>query len=112
MSDALGVSPSGSIGLQEHVGCSEEFINGLEYSQVAGLIIGMIALGFSVDRVGRRLGSILTASVMLIGGISSTSIICFPVALSEARIGVLCDGCHPIQPSSAWKWAFCTRPRP
>ncbi|KAK9856439.1 hypothetical protein WJX84_007586 [Apatococcus fuscideae] len=56
----------------EHVGCSEEFINGLEYSQVAGLIIGMIALGFSVDRVGRRLGSILTASVMLIGGILLT----------------------------------------
>ena len=60
--------------MQDHQGCSQEFINGLEYSQVAGLIIGMIALGFSIDRIGRRMGTILTASVMVIGAFAANSL--------------------------------------
>ena len=84
-----------AMGLQDYKGCSEEFINGLEYSQVAGLIIGMIALGFSIDRIGRRLGSILTASVMLIGEAPSA-----PVTAADALIG----GWRRIQ---AW-WYTCT----
>ena len=35
--------------------------------QVAGLFMGMVAVGFSVDRVGRKWGSISTAAIMFIG---------------------------------------------
>ncbi|KAK9807684.1 hypothetical protein WJX72_006095 [[Myrmecia] bisecta] len=53
-------------------GCSQTFLNALNYSQVSGLILGMVALGFTVDRIGRRWGSICTASVMFVGGILLT----------------------------------------
>ena len=35
--------------------------------QVAGLFVGMVSLGFAVDRIGRKIGSIFTAVVMIIG---------------------------------------------
>ena len=35
--------------------------------QVAGLFVGMVSLGFAVDRIGRKTGSIFTAVVMIIG---------------------------------------------
>jgi len=37
--------------------------------QVAGIIAGQITLGFLADRIGRKWGSVTTASLMLIGGI-------------------------------------------
>jgi len=37
--------------------------------QVAGIIAGQITLGILADRIGRKWGSVTTASLMLIGGI-------------------------------------------
>lgn len=37
--------------------------------QVAGIIAGQITLGFLADRIGRKWGSVTTASLMLLGGI-------------------------------------------
>jgi MFS family permease len=41
--------------------------------QIAGIMAGMIFLGFFADRLGRKLGSIITASIMLLGGIMLTA---------------------------------------
>ncbi|KAA6426474.1 MAG: proton phosphate symporter [Trebouxia sp. A1-2] len=49
--------------------CSSGLINSLTYTQVAGIIAGQITLGFLADRIGRKWGSVTTASLMLIGGI-------------------------------------------
>ena len=53
--------------VQDNVGCSATFLESLNYSQVAGLFLGMVVVGFSVDRIGRRWGSIVTACIMLVG---------------------------------------------
>lgn len=53
------------------MGCSESFLHALNYSQVAGLCAGMIALGLIVDRIGRKWGSVSTALIMFVGGASS-----------------------------------------
>ncbi len=53
--------------VQENVGCSQTFLASLSYSQVAGLFLGMVVVGFTVDRIGRRAGSIFTALIMTIG---------------------------------------------
>ena len=37
--------------------------------QVGGIIVGQLALGFAADRIGRKWGSVMTAGVMLVGGI-------------------------------------------
>lgn len=53
--------------VQDNIGCSKTFLESLNFSQVAGLFLGMVVLGFSVDRIGRKRGSISTAVIMLIG---------------------------------------------
>jgi len=53
--------------VQNNVGCSETFLASLSYSQVAGLFLGMVVVGFTVDRIGRRAGSITTALIMALG---------------------------------------------
>eukprot|EP00891_Asterochloris_glomerata_P008306 jgi/Astpho2/8306/e_gw1.00122.31.1_t len=53
-------------------GCSETFIHTLNYTQVTGLFAGMVSLGFAIDRIGRKIGSIFTALVMIVGGILLT----------------------------------------
>lgn len=53
-------------------GCTQSFIHTLNYTQVAGLFAGMVALGFSIDRLGRRLGSIFTSCVMFVGTYADT----------------------------------------
>ena len=37
--------------------------------QVAGIIAGQLTLGFLADRIGRKWGSVITAALMLVGGI-------------------------------------------
>ena len=37
--------------------------------QVGGIIFGQLALGFAADRLGRKWGSVLTAAIMLAGGV-------------------------------------------
>lgn len=53
--------------LQDHTACSEGFLKALDFSQVAGLFLGMVIVGLIVDRIGRRASSIGTAVCMLIG---------------------------------------------
>lgn len=36
---------------------------------MAGIIAGQLTLGFLADRIGRKWGSVITASLMLVGGI-------------------------------------------
>ena len=36
---------------------------------MAGIIAGQLSLGFLADRIGRKWGSVITAALMLIGGI-------------------------------------------
>ena len=38
------------------------------YTQVSGIIFGQLVIGFFADRIGRKLGSILTASIMVCEG--------------------------------------------
>ncbi|KAK9795893.1 hypothetical protein WJX73_010315 [Symbiochloris irregularis] len=52
-----------------HTECSENLTRGADYSQIIGIICGMIGLGFVGDRIGRKLGSVLTVSLMLLGAI-------------------------------------------
>jgi Sugar (and other) transporter len=41
--------------------------------QVAGIILGMLSLGFIGDLIGRKWGSVTTASLMFVGGILLTA---------------------------------------
>lgn len=41
----------------------------LHAAQVAGIIAGQLSLGFLADRIGRKWGSVITAALMLVGGI-------------------------------------------
>jgi MFS family permease len=56
-----------------HTECSSGLSNSISYTQVGGIICGQLFLGFTADRIGRKLGSILTATTMLIGAILITA---------------------------------------
>ncbi len=47
--------------------CSEPFLHALNYSQVAGLIAGMVTVGMFIDKIGRKWGSVTTAGIMFVG---------------------------------------------
>jgi MFS family permease len=46
----------------------------LSYSVVSGVIVGMIVLGYAADKIGRRVGSLITASLMVLGAIGLTTV--------------------------------------
>lgn len=48
-------------------GCDHGLLNSLTYSQIAGIIVGMLTLGYLTDRIGRKWGSVVTAGTMLVG---------------------------------------------
>lgn len=48
--------------------CSQGAVDSVTYVEVCGIILGMLVLGFFADIIGRKLGSRLTASIMLLGG--------------------------------------------
>ena len=52
---------------KKHTQCSKRLLGSLTYSQIAGIIFGMLTVGFIADRIGRKRGSILTASIMFVG---------------------------------------------
>ena len=56
-----------TVHVQEHQDCPEPFLHGLNYSQVAGLIGGMVTVGMFIDRIGRKWGSVTTAGIMFVG---------------------------------------------
>jgi MFS family permease len=43
-----------------------------ELLQVSGIIVGMLLMGYIADQIGRKWGSVLTATFMFIGGILLT----------------------------------------
>ena len=54
---------------QEHQNCSDTFLHALNYSQVAGLISGQVAVGMFIDRMGRKWGFVITAGIMFVGAL-------------------------------------------
>jgi MFS family permease len=88
--------------------CAHNLINDTTYVQVAFIIVGMLTLGYIADRIGRKWGSVTTASFMFIGGILLTAsggvgirnwLICFTVAQAVFAYGV--GGEYPIASSTA-----------
>lgn len=47
--------------------CSPALLSSLTYSVVLGVMVGMLALGYAANHLGRRKGSIITASIMAFG---------------------------------------------
>jgi MFS family permease len=91
-----------------HKTCSASLINAETYIQVAGIILGMLLMGFIADQIGRKWGSVLTATFMFIGGILLTAsngktlqgwAIMFAVAQFIFGYGV--GGEYPLASSSA-----------
>eukprot|EP00891_Asterochloris_glomerata_P003210 jgi/Astpho2/3210/Aster-05736 len=50
-------------------GCTKTLTQVPNYIQIVGIILGMVTLGFIGDRIGRKWGSVTTASLMLLGAI-------------------------------------------
>ena len=50
-------------------GCTKTLTQVPSYIQIVGIILGMVTLGFVGDRIGRKWGSVTTASLMLVGAI-------------------------------------------
>ncbi|KAK9919115.1 hypothetical protein WJX75_009501 [Coccomyxa subellipsoidea] len=93
---------------KEGVGCNSSFLHALNYSQVAGLCAGMLALGLIVDRIGRKWGSVTTALIMFIAGVlltaadgpSAHTVFAFLTA-AQALFGFGCGGEFPVAAASA-----------
>jgi MFS family permease len=62
--------------------CTEFTIHSLTYSIIIGVIVGMICIGYASNNLGRRRGSITTASLMCIGS-WSLSILSYLAAQPE-----------------------------
>jgi MFS family permease len=93
--------------------CAHPYLSykSITYSVVSGVMIGMVLLGILANNMGRRRGSILTASLMATGAVcmtlssvllSSSPSILFPVmSLSLFIFGVGVGGEYPLSASSA-----------
>ena len=46
--------------------CSSKLSNTLTYTQVSGIIIGQLCIGFLCDRIGRKWCSVMNAAIMLV----------------------------------------------
>lgn len=49
-----------------HTTCSSSLTDTITYTQVSGIIAGQLFIGLFADKLGRKLGSIMTASIMLV----------------------------------------------
>lgn len=91
-----------------HEECSAALLASIHYSQVAGIIVGQLALGYLADRVGRKWGSVVTAATMLLGGAlmatssgPSVAALFVMYAISQSVFGVGVGGEYPIASTSA-----------
>ena len=85
--------------------CSKTITQIPDYIQIVGIILGMCTLGYLGDKIGRKWGSVFTASIMLIGAILLTAtdapsekgfVIMYIIAqVSSATIGV-CPDCQAV----------------
>jgi MFS family permease len=96
--------------------CTETMIHSLTYSIIFGVILGMICIGYASNSLGRRRGSITTASLMCIGSWSLTllsylaskpefsdsiSSLFWCISISFFVFGVGVGGEYPLSASSA-----------
>ena len=100
--------------------CAHPYLSykSMTYSVVTGVMIGMVLLGILANNMGRRRGSILTASLMALGAIcltvssitlSSDPSVLFPVmSLSLFVFGIGVGGEYPLSASSASERAMVT----
>lgn len=49
--------------------CADALLNSITFSVVLGVILGMFSLGIIANKIGRRVGCILTASLMAFGAV-------------------------------------------
>ncbi|KAK9814173.1 hypothetical protein WJX72_001627 [[Myrmecia] bisecta] len=91
-----------------HKTCPQNLLDSVSYSQIAGIILGMIILSFFADRLGRKVGSITTATIMLVGGILLTASksntdkgVFVMYVICQAIFGFGVGGEYPIAASSA-----------
>eukprot|EP00898_Chlorokybus_atmophyticus_P004917 jgi/Chlat1/5426/Chrsp35S05231 len=91
-----------------HAVCRKNLSDVIQYSQIAGIIVGMLIISFFADRLGRKLGSVLTASIMLVGaGLMtgaagrSTSGLFIMFLVAQIWFGFGVGGEYPIASSSA-----------
>lgn len=103
--------------------CSRPYLSyqSITYSVVLGVMVGMVVLGVLANNIGRRMGSIITASLMALGSVLLTSSSVFlsnnPSALFPAMslslfvFGVGVGGEYPLSASSASERAMATMKR-
>ena len=53
--------------------CSSGLIQSVTYTQISGIIVGMVTMGFIADVFGRKNGSRITSAIMLVGAILLTA---------------------------------------
>ncbi|KAL3156851.1 hypothetical protein ABBQ38_001120 [Trebouxia sp. C0009 RCD-2024] len=56
-----------------HKTCGKTITQIPDYIQIVGIILGMCTLGYLGDKIGRKWGSVFTASIMLVGAILLTA---------------------------------------
>lgn len=91
--------------------CPVFLMHSLTYSVVVGIILGMLIVGYLANSIGRRRGSILTASFMSVGSIGLFLASCFlsdsPLILYQCMAALLfifglgVGGEYPLSASSA-----------
>eukprot|EP00934_Nitzschia_sp_Nitz4_P001763 Nitzschia sp. Nitz4//scaffold6_size259037//53920//55899//NITZ4_001052-RA/size259037-augustus-gene-0.284-mRNA-1//1//CDS//3329556827//1763//frame0 len=89
--------------------CSPRLLHSLSYSVVLGVIVGMLVVGYLANSIGRRKGSILTASFMAGGSLVLVLVSFVPSSLWMFRLlsivlflfGVGVGGEYPLSASSA-----------
>jgi len=108
---------------QNNNACANPYLSykSITYSVVLGVMAGMIALGILANTIGRRRGSIITASLMAFGAVclslssiflSGNPSVLFPVmSLSLFVFGVGVGGEYPLSASSASERAMATMKR-
>ncbi|CRG86803.1 putative inorganic phosphate transporter 1-7 [Talaromyces islandicus] len=92
---------------KHHTTCNVDWINSINYLEVAGIIVGQILVGYLGDMIGRRWGLIQDAAIMFVGLLMLTAawgltengwIICYAWSLFFYSIGV--GGEYPMTATS------------
>ncbi|KAJ5081722.1 hypothetical protein NUU61_009986 [Penicillium alfredii] len=91
----------------KHGICNPQWVNAVDYLEIAGIIVGQILVGFLGDWIGRRWGLIQDATIMLLGLVMLTAawgvtqngwVICYAWSLFIYGIGV--GGEYPMTATS------------